>query len=97
MKQGNYLQKRDRPNTAYNFIGIAYRMALGLGLHREAPPGTKRDSLFRERKRVIWWIVYCFDSGFSITTGRPIMASDSFIETQLPRNIDDTVGYSYLR
>ncbi|KAE8338559.1 hypothetical protein BDV24DRAFT_176741 [Aspergillus arachidicola] len=32
--KGNYLQKRDRPNTGYNFIGIAYRMALGLGLHR---------------------------------------------------------------
>ncbi|OKL59756.1 hypothetical protein UA08_04500 [Talaromyces atroroseus] len=65
---GNYLQKQDRPNTGYNFIGIAYRMALGLGLHREVPAGTKRDSLIHERRRVIWWIVYCFDSGFSLTT-----------------------------
>ncbi|KAB8260192.1 fungal-specific transcription factor domain-containing protein [Aspergillus pseudonomiae] len=87
---GNYLQKRDRPNTGYNFIGIAYRMALGLGLHREPPAATKTDSLFHERRRVIWWIVYCFDSGFGITTGRPVMASDSFIETCLPRNIDDS-------
>ncbi|KAK6823937.1 hypothetical protein RU639_006234 [Aspergillus parasiticus] len=87
---GNYLQKRDRPNTGYNFIGIAYRMALGLGLHREPPAGAKTDSLFHERRRVVWWIVYCFDSGFGITTGRPVMASDSFIETCLPRNIDDS-------
>ncbi|KAL4896804.1 fungal-specific transcription factor domain-containing protein [Aspergillus ambiguus] len=87
---GNYLQKRDRPNTGYNFIGIAYRMALGLGLHREAPAGTKRDSLFHERRRVIWWIVYCFDSGFSLTTGRPVMGSDCFIETRIPRNLDDS-------
>ncbi|UCK58085.1 hypothetical protein AFCA_000954 [Aspergillus flavus] len=87
---GNYLQKRDRPNTGYNFIGIAYRMALGLGLHREPPAGAKTDSLFHERRRVIWWIVYCFDTGFGITTGRPVMASDSFIETCLPRNIDDS-------
>ncbi|KAE8411187.1 fungal-specific transcription factor domain-containing protein [Aspergillus pseudocaelatus] len=87
---GNYLQKRDRPNTGYNFIGIAYRMALGLGLHREPPAGANTDSLFHERRRVIWWIVYCFDSGFGITTGRPVMASDNFIETCLPRNIDDS-------
>ncbi|KAI9930017.1 hypothetical protein MW887_011827 [Aspergillus wentii] len=86
---GNYLQKRDRPNTGYNFIGIAYRMALGLGLHRE-PPADTPDSLFNERRRVVWWIVYCFDSGFSLTTGRPVMASDGFIETRLPRNIDDS-------
>ncbi|GAD99798.1 hypothetical protein AOR_1_2318174 [Paecilomyces variotii No. 5] len=88
---GNYLQKRDRPNTGYNFIGIAYRMALGLGLHREAPAGTQRDSLYHEQRRVLWWIVYCLDSGFSITTGRPIMCSDGFTETRLPRNLDDSL------
>ncbi|KAE8158039.1 fungal-specific transcription factor domain-containing protein [Aspergillus tamarii] len=87
---GNYLQKRDRPNTGYNFIGIAYRMALGLGLHREPPARANTDSLYHERRRVIWWVVYCFDSGFGITTGRPVTASDNFIETCLPRNIDDS-------
>ncbi|KAL4821870.1 fungal-specific transcription factor domain-containing protein [Aspergillus spinulosporus] len=89
---GNYLQKRDRPNTGYNYIGIAYRMALGLGLHREPPSGQTNDTLFNERRRVVWWVVYCFDSGFSLTTGRPVMASDSFIETRLPRNIDDSIS-----
>ncbi|KAE8372500.1 fungal-specific transcription factor domain-containing protein [Aspergillus bertholletiae] len=87
---GNYLQKRDRPNTGYNFIGMAYRMALGLGLHREPPSAARYDTLLHERRRVLWWIVYSFDSGFSLTTGRPVMASDSFIETRLPRNIDDS-------
>ncbi|KAE8356860.1 fungal-specific transcription factor domain-containing protein [Aspergillus coremiiformis] len=86
---GNYLQKRDRPNTGYNCIGMAYRMALGLGLHRELPSGAKKDSLFHERRRVVWWIVYSFDSGFGLTTGRPVVASDAFIETRLPRNIDE--------
>ncbi|KAL4870825.1 fungal-specific transcription factor domain-containing protein [Aspergillus spectabilis] len=87
---GNYLQKRDRPNTGYNFVGIAYRMALGLGLHRDPPTETMTGTLLNERRRVVWWIIYCFDSGFSLTTGRPIMASDSFIDTRLPRNIDDS-------
>ncbi|KAL4882743.1 fungal-specific transcription factor domain-containing protein [Aspergillus karnatakaensis] len=87
---GNNTQKRDRPNTGYNFVGIAYRMALGLGLHREPPPESTADTLLNEQRRVAWWSVYCFDSGFSLTTGRPIMASDSFIDTRLPRNIDDS-------
>ncbi|BAE56263.1 unnamed protein product [Aspergillus oryzae RIB40] len=74
----------------YSAARSPYRMALGLGLHRESSAGAKTDSLFHERRRVIWWIVYCFDIGFGITTGRPVMASDSFIETCLPRNIDDS-------
>ncbi|KIW03088.1 uncharacterized protein PV09_05733 [Verruconis gallopava] len=87
---GNYLQKIDRPNTGYNFIGIASRMAVGLGLHKELPHFEDDDTVDRERRRQIFWILYCFDSGFSITTGRPIMISDTFIDTRLPRNIDDS-------
>lgn len=86
---GNYLQKRDRPNTAYNLVGIAMRMALGLGMHREASC-ISADTLSRERRRHIWWILYCLDSGFSITTGRPITANDTSIDVSVPRNFDDT-------
>lgn len=67
-------------------------MALGLGLHREPPSDATRNTLLNERRRAVWWVVYCFDSGFSLTTGRPVMASDSFIETRLPLNVDDSVG-----
>ncbi|KAL2869904.1 Zn(II)2Cys6 transcription factor [Aspergillus lucknowensis] len=88
---GNYLQKRDRPNTGYNYIGMAYRIALGLGLHREPRSEVGRNNLLNEQRRAVWWIVYVFDSGFGLTTGRPVMASDSFIETRLPLNIDDSV------
>ncbi|TID27367.1 hypothetical protein E6O75_ATG00134 [Venturia nashicola] len=86
---GNYLQKMDRPNTGYNFVGIAYRMALGLGLHREAPTKKHGDILAHERRRQVFWTLYCFDSGFSITTGRPTTISNTFIDAKLPRNIDD--------
>lgn len=86
---GNYLQKRDRPNTAYNLIGLASRMALGLGMHREVSDSSP-DTLARERRRHIWWVLYCFDSGFSITTGRPITANDTSIDVSMPRNFDDT-------
>lgn len=87
---GNYLQKRDRPNTAYNFIGIAYRVALGLGLHRELPVGNGVDPFVLQQRRLLFWTLYSFDSGFSMTTGRPILVSDTFIDIRKPMNVDDT-------
>jgi transcriptional regulatory protein GAL4 len=87
---GNYLQKRDRPNTGFNFIGIAYRMALGLGLHRETVPVPEKKTFALHRRRVLFWALYCFDSGFSITTGRPVLVSDSFIDVRSPSNIDES-------
>jgi transcriptional regulatory protein GAL4 len=90
--QGNYLQKRDRPNTGYNMIGIAFRMALGLGLHREIPDlDNEHNTLNKELRRRVWWILYMVDSGFSITMGRPTTASDAFIDARFPLNIDDSV------
>ncbi|KAF3009378.1 hypothetical protein E8E14_008079 [Neopestalotiopsis sp. 37M] len=95
---GNYLQKRDRPNTAYNLIGIAYRIAFGLGLHREIPNAA--DSMIYERRRQLFWTVYCFDSGFNITTGRPPTADDVFFDIRLPRNVeaqDDNLSTGLVR
>lgn len=86
---GNFLQKRDRPNTGYNLIGLAHRIAVGIGLHREKT--AVEDTVLFERYRQLFWAVYCFDSGFSITTGRPIAAMEGFIDQNLPRNIDDKV------
>lgn len=90
---GNYLQKRDRPNTGYNLIGLAHRIAVGIGLHREKPLATE-DTIMLERNRQLFWVLYCFDSGFNITTGRPIAAMEGFIDQSLPRNIDDRVSYT---
>lgn len=89
---GNYLQKKDRPNTGYNFIGIAYRVALGLGLHREVSPDKTVEGFAPQQRRLLFWTLYCFESGFSITTGRPILVSDSFINIRKPQNVDDSIS-----
>lgn len=88
---GNYLQKRDRPNTAYNFIGIAHRAALGLGLHCETPSSRESNTFLTQQRRQLFWTLYCFDSGFSLTTGRPTLISDSFIDVKKPMNFDDSL------
>jgi len=86
----NYLQKRDRPNTAFNILGIAHRMAFGLGLHREPNQHGDADTFSKLRRRTLFWVLYCFDSGFSITTGRPGFMCDSFIDVNIPHNLNDT-------
>jgi transcriptional regulatory protein GAL4 len=73
-------------------IGIAFRMALGLGLHREISGNDgDQNTMNKEIRRRVWWILYMVDSGFSITMGRPTTASDAFIDVQLPQNVDDSV------
>ncbi|PNH45320.1 hypothetical protein VD0004_g2528 [Verticillium dahliae] len=68
--------KRNKPNTGSNFLGLATRMALSLGLHRELPD-WRINKLQREMRRRVWWGLYIFDSGASTTFGRPILLPDT--------------------
>jgi transcriptional regulatory protein GAL4 len=69
----NYAQTRNKPNTGWNYLGLAVRMALSLGLHREFPDWKSGSPLQREMRRRIWWGLFIFDSGASATFGRPIL------------------------
>lgn len=84
----NYLQKRDKPNTGYNLLGLAVRMAIGMGLHKESPVG--KNTVRTECRRRLWWALYLFDSGISITFGRPPIMADRVVDVRLPLNVDDT-------
>jgi transcriptional regulatory protein GAL4 len=74
----NYAQKRNRPNTGWNYLGLAVRMALSLGLHKEFP-NWEITPLQREMRRRVWWGLFIFDSGASITFGRPVLLPESGI------------------
>ncbi|KFY39549.1 hypothetical protein V495_05890 [Pseudogymnoascus sp. VKM F-4514 (FW-929)] len=101
----NYTQKRNKPNTGWNYLGLAVRMALSLGLHKEFP-GWKISDLQREMRRRVWWGVYIFDSGASITFGRPVLLPEISImdanehltltTTSLPNEIASPTIYSSL-
>lgn len=74
---GNYIQKRSKPNTGGNYFGLSFRMAISFGLHKEMNLHLNNSSnpkfyLMVERRRKLWWILYLFDVGHSITFGRPI-------------------------
>ncbi|OJJ43461.1 hypothetical protein ASPZODRAFT_74508 [Penicilliopsis zonata CBS 506.65] len=85
----NYAQKRNKPNTGWNFLGLAVRMAMSLGLHKEFP-SWKINLLQREIRRRLWWGVYIFDSGAAKTFGRPILLpEDNVMDARHVLNIHD--------
>jgi transcriptional regulatory protein GAL4 len=92
----NYLQKRNRPNSGYNYGGLALRLAIGLGLHKEFD-GWKIDPLKMEIRRRVWWSLCVLDVGATITYGRPLNWPQVGVETALPLNIHEQVGAFHKR
>lgn len=88
----NYAQKCNKPNTGWNHLGLAVRMSLSLGLHRELPEWDI-SHFHREIRRRVWWGLYIFDSGASITFGRAILLPSAGIMDVKPvLNIADQVS-----
>jgi len=87
----NYLQKRNKPNSGYNYLGLALHVAMGLGLHKEFPDWDI-SPLNMEIRRRVWWCMFVFNVGATITFGRPLAWPRSGIEVSLPLNIHDRVS-----
>lgn len=51
---GVYLQSAQNPNRCWNVIGLAIRVAQGMGLHVERPWSSRQTQLDREMRRRIW-------------------------------------------
>jgi transcriptional regulatory protein GAL4 len=86
----NYLQKRNKPNSGYNYLGLSLRMAMGLGFHKEFPK-WEISPLELEIRRRVWWMLFVFDVGATITFSRPLGWPTKGIEVALPLNIHDMV------
>ncbi|CAO2653817.1 Nn.00g105500.m01.CDS01 [Neocucurbitaria sp. VM-36] len=84
----NYLQKRNKPNSGYNYLGLALHMAMGLGLHKEFHDWDI-SPLNMEIRRRVWWTMFVFNVGAAITFGRPLAWPNKNVEVHLPRNVSD--------
>lgn len=83
----NYLQKRNKPNSGFILIGIAFSMALAIGLHREFDTPTTSPFTMETRRRV-WWTLFVFVSGAQLALGRPAVSLVG-VNVQLPANLND--------
>ncbi|KAK7184486.1 hypothetical protein DPSP01_012647 [Paraphaeosphaeria sporulosa] len=84
----NYLQKRNKPNSGYNYLGLALHMAMGLGLHKEFNDWDI-SPLNMEIRRRVWWCMFVFNIGAAITFGRPLAWPNRNVEISLPLNVND--------
>ncbi|KAL4918384.1 fungal-specific transcription factor domain-containing protein [Aspergillus aurantiobrunneus] len=85
----NYLQKRNKPNSGYNYMGLARRVAMGIGLHKEFPTWDA-TLLTLEMRRRVWYCLYIFDIGAMITFSRPLDFPAEGVDVQLPSNTHDS-------
>ncbi|OHW94686.1 C6 transcription factor [Colletotrichum incanum] len=90
-----YLQSVDHRNSAYTYIGQAFRIALTQGLHREPLQGLLNDSE-ANRLRCIWWTLYILDRKLSSLMGAPNSIQDNDITVQLPRSDPPVQKYKAL-
>ncbi|KAL4993348.1 fungal-specific transcription factor domain-containing protein [Aspergillus recurvatus] len=85
----NYLQKRNKPNSGYNYMGLARRVAMGIGLHKEFPTWDA-SLLTLEVRRRVWYCLYIFDIGAMITFSRPLDFPVDGVDVKLPLNVHDS-------
>ncbi|KAL4736655.1 fungal-specific transcription factor domain-containing protein [Aspergillus similis] len=85
----NYLQKRNKPNSGYNYMGLARRVAMGIGLHKEFPTWDA-SLLTLEMRRRVWYCLYIFDIGAMITFSRPLDFPIEGVDVKLPLNAHDS-------
>ncbi|KAL5042955.1 hypothetical protein BDW71DRAFT_200139 [Aspergillus fruticulosus] len=85
----NYLQKRNKPNSGYNYMGLARRVAMGIGLHKEFPTWDA-SLLTLEMRRRVWYCLYIFDIGAMITFSRPLDFPVEGVDVKLPLNAHDS-------
>lgn len=89
-----YLQKRNKPNTGYNYSGIALRLAIGLGLHKDYQEGHI-SPLQVELRRRVWWTICVLDVGATVSYGRPLNWPRAGTEIALPKNVHEEVSVTF--
>lgn len=85
---GQYLQSTKHPNRCWNVVGLAIRVAQGMGLHLESTSQNRPTVLEREMYRRAWHHCIVLDRIVSMTFGRPSMIPTN-TRVPLPLAIDD--------
>ncbi|KAK6612147.1 fungal specific transcription factor domain-containing protein [Botrytis cinerea] len=79
------MRTHDRSRSIWAFIGLAVRLARGIGLHRD---GSQQPFDLEMRRRV-WWTLIVLDTRASEDRGTETMITDGSFDTKMPANIND--------
>jgi proline utilization trans-activator len=79
-----YSHALNRKNNAYTYAGLALRLSVSIGLHRNITYGPTISPAEIENRRRVWWTVYTFDRLCSAKLGHPISIRDEDIDAPLP-------------
>ncbi|KAI0480910.1 fungal-specific transcription factor domain-containing protein [Xylariaceae sp. FL0804] len=74
----------NRKNTAYTYAGLALRLSVTLGLHRNITYDPSISPAEIENRRRVWWTVYTFDRLCSSKLGHALTIRDEDIDAPLP-------------
>ncbi|KAL2842402.1 putative fungal-specific transcription factor [Aspergillus pseudoustus] len=90
---GVYTLPIDTLGLAYTYYGLAIKMAIQNGMHRNSS-GAPLDSRTVEWRNRLWWSAYSLESRISILHGRPISVSRSEVDADLPSNETNALPFS---
>jgi hypothetical protein len=83
-----YLVHADKPNAAYNVIGLACRLCFQFGLHQQRLWSECDDVTVHIRQRLCW-TVYFTDRRIALSCGRPYGMRDSDVKLDKPAWLND--------
>ncbi|CAI7566383.1 unnamed protein product [Penicillium pancosmium] len=83
---GSYTLPIDTSGLAYTYYGLAIKMAIQNGMHRQFP-GEDFDGRLVEARNRLWWSAYALESRISILHGRPASVSPAETDTPMPREL----------
>ena len=82
---------RSSPNSSVWYeIGLAMRICIDLGLHREAYYRNLKPFEAQLRRR-LFWCVYVIERYVSSSLGRPFSIAEEEIDVDVPADIDDSM------
>ena len=84
-----YGLRAPRGPGAWPLIGIAMRMCVEMGMHRQSINTQGRAAEAEDHVRCLFWTCYCLDRQTSIILGRPFAVADHDIDAALPVGTDD--------
>ena len=72
----------------YAFVGIAFRSAIAMGLHRKLPH-PKMSKIEDQVRRRVFYIIRQMDTYVSAVLGFPVMNMDDAVDQPYPAEVDD--------